>query len=449
MRRHPDLTAWLVLLLLAPLHSFCLVVHGYRWQPYQHQPGTGNGQLPLGKHRLAPSTTSDLQAPYAPPFPRRPGKHPAGFIALGDSYSAGIGTGFFNGTEDDCRHGYNAYPMLVQGDLNRNHGGHGPTFQFLSCTGSTVDDMLAGAEHSQIDEFNTTSTADFALLSIGGNDLGFFDIMNSCIFRFYSFYSGTCEAALQRADEQMASNQFEDRLRLVIMEILDRVRWEKRPWFTITVTGYARFFNADTDECDDYSFGMWWRGPKLQRELRQRMNDMVRAVNAKIRKSVDAINAAFAEPRVLFVDYDDAFEGHRFCEPNVVEPDYARNETWFFLVGGLDNAPPHMGEPGPGAGPGAMDALLPADSPLVDAQNCIGPAQKSGDWGEMALCMMAMAADRDPMLRTANGEVTAQNGMWYVPTYYGKTFHPRTLGHMAMRDRIYKAWREHYHVPMH
>ncbi|UKZ68895.1 uncharacterized protein TrAtP1_009913 [Trichoderma atroviride] len=443
MRWHPDLAIWL-LLLLAPLHSFCLVVHGDRWQPYQQQPENGNGQLPLGRHPLAPSTTSDLQAPYAPPFPRRPGKHPAGFIALGDSYSAGIGTGLFNGTEDDCRHGYNAYPMLVQGDLNRNHGGHGPTFQFLSCTGSTVDDMLAGAEHSQIDEFNTTATADFALLSIGGNDLGFFDIMNSCIFRFYSFYSGTCESSLQRASEQMAGTQFENRLRLVIMEILDRVRWEKRPWFTITVTGYARFFNADTDECDDYSLGMWWRGPKLKRELRQRMNAMVLAVNAKIRKSVDAINAAFAEPRVLFVDYDDAFEGHRFCEPNVVEPDYARNETWFFLVGGLDNAPPQMGEPGPGP----KDALLPADSPLVDAQNCIGPAQESGDWGEMALCMMAMAADRDPMLRMADGEVTAQNGMWYVPTYYGKTFHPRTLGHMAMRDRIYKAWREHYHVPL-
>lgn len=314
--------------------------------------------------------------------------------------------------------------MLVQSDLNRNHGGHEPTFQFLSCTGSTVNDMLAGAEHSQIDEFNTTATADFALLSIGGNDLGFFEIMNSCIFRFYSFYSGTCESALQRADEHMASTQFEDRLRLVIMEILDRVQWEKRPWFTITVTGYARFFNADTDECDDYSLGMWWRGPKLKRELRQRMNDMVLAVNAKIRKSVDAINAAFAEPRVLFVDYDDAFEGHRFCEPSVVEPDYLRNETWFFLVGGLDNAPPQMGEPM------INDALLPADSPLVDPHNCIGPAQKSGDWGEMALCMMAMAADKDPMLRTADGEVTAQNSMWYVPTYYGKTFHPVRIIHL-------------------
>ncbi|KAL7787032.1 SGNH hydrolase-type esterase domain-containing protein [Trichoderma ceciliae] len=453
MQRHLDFAILLFLLLSsAPIRSLCLVIHGDGRQ-------LKNEQLVFGQHRLgdtrssptASPTASRNQTPYGLPFPSRPGNRAAGFIALGDSYSAGIGTGLFNGTEDDCRHGYNAYPMLVQDDLRRSHdGGHGPTFQFLSCTGSTVDDMLSGAEHSQIDEFNTTSTTDFALLSIGGNDLGFFDIMNSCIFRFYSFYSGTCEDALRRADEQMAGTQFEHRLRLVIMEILDRVRWEKRPWFTITVTGYARFFNAETDECDDYSFGMWWRGPKLKRELRQRMNDMVVHVNDKIRRSVDAINAAFAEPRVLFVEYDDAFEGHRFCEPGVVEPDYARNETWFFLVGGLDNSPrePREERPGPGPEPGQKEAQLPPDSPLVDPETCIGPAQKSGDWGELALCMMAMAANKDSMLPRADGQVVAENSMWYVPTYYGKTFHPRTLGHMAMRDRIYKAWRDN-HVSLH
>ncbi|KAL6808607.1 SGNH hydrolase [Trichoderma camerunense] len=436
MARYPGVANWLLVLTLAwaPIRSLGLVI-----QPYEHH--LENEQLVLGQHRPeSPSTAYRSQAPYAPPFPSRPGNRPSGFIALGDSYSAGIGTGLFNGTEDDCRHGHNAYPMLVQEDLSRSlDGGEVPTFQFLSCTGSTVNDMLAGAEHSQIDEFNTTATADFALLSIGGNDLGFFEIMNSCIFRFYSFYSGTCESALRHADKQMASSDFEHRLRLVIMEILDHVRWEKRPWFTITVTGYARFFNADTEECDDYSLGMWWRGPKLKRELRQRMNDMVVDVNNKIRRSVDAINAAFAEPRVLFVDYDDAFEGHRFCEPGVIEPDYARNETWFFLVGGLDNTETPV--------LGASDALLPLDSPLVDPVNCLGPAQKSGDWGEMALCMMATAASKDVELRKADGRVVAENSMWYVPTYYGKTFHPRSLGHMAMRDRIYKAWRENNIIP--
>ncbi|KAL7814900.1 SGNH hydrolase [Trichoderma aethiopicum] len=422
MTRHPDVATWLLLLTLAPIRGLCLVAQGRGWQPYEH--AGGDEQLVLGRRPLEPSVASRPQAPYAPPFPGRPGSRPSGFIALGDSYSAGIGTGLFNGTEDDCRRGANAYPVLVQRDLNRSRdGGDEPTFQFLSCTGSTAGDMLAGAEHSQIDGFNTTLTADFALLSIGGNDLGFFDIMNSCIFRFYSFYSGTCETALRHADEQMASSEFEIRLRLVIMEILDRVRWEKRPWFTIT--------------CDDSSFGIWWRGPKLERKLRQRMNDMVVDVNNKIRRSVDAINAAFAEPRVLFVDYDEAFEGHRFCEPGVIEPDYARNETWFFLVGGLDN---NLEAEKPVLG--AQDALLPPGSPLVDPEICLEPAQESGDWGELALCMMAMAAEKDPMLRTADGQVVAENSMWYVPTYYGKTFHPRSLGHMAMRDWIYKAWRE-------
>lgn len=280
--------------------------------------------------------------------------------------------------------------------------------------------MLAGAKHSQIDSLNTSLDADFAVLSIGGNDLGFFEIMNSCIFRFYSFYSGTCDQALQRSKEAIEAPDFEHRLRLVIMEILDRVKWEKKPWFTITVTGYARFFNAETLDCDECSFGVWWRGPKLERQLRRRMNEMVLSVNDKIKRSVDAINSGFTEPRVHFVNYDDAFEGHRFCEPNVTEPDYGRNETWFFLVGGSDNSAvdqqSFLHE--------AYEKVLPQDSPLIDPDRCLDQAERSGDWGEKALCLVAMAARDDPNLRTSRNEVFAQNGMWYVPTYYGKTFHP-------------------------
>ncbi|OAA71946.1 esterase [Akanthomyces lecanii RCEF 1005] len=338
-------------------------------------------------------------------FPHRRGFPSTGFVALGDSYSAGIGTGL-NGSEVDCRLGSHAYPVLIRNDMmsaqsdpDRNATS---SFQHLSCTGSTIDDVLAGGARSQIDLFNTTDSADFAVLSIGGNDLGFFDIMNSCIFRFYSFYSGTCEAALQRSEQQIAGPEFDQRLRLLIMEILDRVHWEKRPWFTITVTGYARFFNADTAECDDYSLGMWWRGPKLKRDLRRKMNRMVVRVNRRIEQAVRVINGAFTEPRVLFVDYDDAFEGHRFCEPQVVEPDYLRNETWFFLVGGQDNdgsTMPHV--------------PLPPNSTL-----------------------------EDPWQLLQGGEAAALNSMWYVPTYYGKTFHPRTKGHMAIRDRVYQTWRE-------
>lgn len=282
--------------------------------------------------------------------------------------------------------------------------------------------------------------ADLATLSVGGNDLGFFAVVNACVFRFYSFYSGTCEAALAEAEAAIAGPDFEVRLQLVLAEILDKARWELRPWFGITVTGYARFFNAATAQCDDASLGVWYgsRGARLTRATRRRMNALVIAVNRKLERTIAEVNRRFASPKVFFVDFDAAFDGHRFCEEGVEEPDYTRNETWFFLVGGPDNArngsaelpgePGPEPEPEPGAGPGDVSAaVLSPFSPLVDPDSCLGPAEASGDWGELAICYMAMAKQRDPTLRLARDEFMIQNSMWYVPTYYGKTFHPVSL----------------------
>ncbi|KAI0014168.1 SGNH hydrolase [Xylariaceae sp. FL0662B] len=358
----------------------------------------------------------------------------AGFVAFGDSYSTGIGTGF-DGKEDDCRHGRHAHTRLIADDLSAIVGGRNRTaFQLLSCTGATTQEILSGDE-SQIDAFNVSLPADFAFLSVGGNDLGFFDVINACVFRFYHFYSGTCEEALKRARAHIESDEFDIRLQIIIMEILDKVRWEKKPWFVITVTGYARFFNEVTDECDDMSFGIWWNGPKLKKELRLKMNAMVLVANAKIRKTIDIVNSRFAEDKVLFVDYDKEFEGHRFCEQNVMEPDYGRNDTWFFLVGGPDNARNDTLSK-QASGP----KTLSPSSPLTNTSSCLQTAQRSGDWGELALCYMAMSRQMDPGLRFARGDLVAENSMWYVPTYYGKTFHPRSLGHEVMKNKIYQVW---------
>ncbi|KAJ2983584.1 hypothetical protein NUW58_g6227 [Xylaria curta] len=351
-----------------------------------------------------------------------------GFVAFGDSYSAGIGTGF-NGQENDCRQGIHAYTQLIATDRQPT------TFQFLSCTGATTANVMVGGEESQIDRFNASLPVDFALLSIGGNDLGFFEVMNACVFRFYNFYSGTCETALNHSRTLLESDDFEIQLRVVIMEILDKIRWEKKPLFTITMTGYARFFDELTDQCDNASFGVWWGGPKLTKKLRSDMNALVLTVNAKLRKTINAINSGFTKEKVIFVDYDDAFDGHRFCEPNVTEPDYQRSDTWFFFVGGPDNA-----RNGTQTQRSADVETLSPTSPLVDPSSCLGPAQRSGDWGMLAVCYMAMAKHHDPTLRTAHGDILALNSMWYVPTYYGKTFHPRSLGHEMIRNQIYKTW---------
>ncbi|KAK4448512.1 putative esterase [Podospora aff. communis PSN243] len=386
-----------------------------------------------------------------------------GFVALGDSYSAGIGTPIPGPRENNCRQGTGAYPFLLARDLLLNttaspEGNTTSPFQWLSCTGSLTTDLLSSpsssSSTSQIDAFTThPNPPTFATLSIGGNDLLFFDVLNACIFRFYSFYSGTCASALAASEAALASPDFDLRLLLVLREILDKVRWEKHPDFTITVTGYARFFNDATPDCDDVSLGVWWggagvvRGPKLSREVRRRMNELVVRVNEKIRATVEGVNGAFmGMERVLFVDYDEEFEGHRFCEEGVKEPDYGREETWFFLPGGGDSG---EGRGAPEPPPKDGEGWLEKESELVEAETCLERAEKGGDWGERALCYMAVVKERFPeerlMWEDKEERLKGQEvrTMWRAPTYYGKTFHPRSKAHEAIRDKIYEVWRQH------
>lgn len=397
-----------------------------------------------------------LTAPNASPLASESFRNSKGFVALGDSYSAGIGTGLdgdYLASEGDCRRGQHGYPLLLHLDMN-NATKTNTSMQWLSCTGAQTKDILSGTALSQVDLLNTSLPLDFATLSVGGNDLGFFDVMNACIFRFYSFYSGTCEAALAASDAAIASDVFEQRLEVILQEILDKVVWEKRPRFSITVTGYARFFNEITPECDDMSLGVWYGGPKLSQYIRTRMNELVVATNAKLQRTVGLVNARFSgeRPKVLFVNYDTLFDGHRFCEPGVIEPAYDRVDSWFFLVGGPDNARNKTMWPnGTNGDPEDKgygmhrnkETVLATGSALVDPDRCLAQAQTRGDWGQLALCYMAMAKSRDPSLRPAYKGVVPMNGMWWVPTYYGKTFHPRSLGCQGIRDRIYEAWMEY------
>lgn len=404
----------------------------------------------INQHVLAADSPSH---PSSPPNSYR---HALGFAALGDSYSAGIGTGLdgdYLTSEGDCRRGQHGYPLLLHKDLNKATHSN-TTLQWLSCTGSRTTDLLSTSPASQISALNTSLPLAFATLSLGGNDLGFFDVMNACIFRFYSFYSGTCESALAASDAALASPDFELRLAVVLQELLDAVGWEKRPGFAVTVTGYARFFNAETPACDDMSLGVWYGAPspKLSRYIRARMNALVLAANAKLRRTVEQVDRRYAGTRVLFVDYDGAFEGHRFCEPGVVEPAYDRIESWFFLVGGPDNARNVSSWPnGTNGDPEDEsryrrrlgEAVLAPGSQLVDPERCLAPAEERGDWGELALCYMAMAKHREPSLRPAHGGIIPMKGNWWVPTYYGKTFHPRSMGCEGIRDRIYDTWEKY------
>jgi hypothetical protein len=111
--------------------------------------------------------------------------------ALGDSYSAGIGAGARLGKPLDvhnvanhytdwwCSRYSNSYPYLLNealGDLNKQGG----KFQFLSCSCATTKEAI----DTQIPKLASGQNA--ILISSGGNDVGFADIINQCVYQFFS-----------------------------------------------------------------------------------------------------------------------------------------------------------------------------------------------------------------------------------------------------------------------
>ena len=99
----------------------------------------------------------------------------------------------------------------------------------------------------------------------------------------------------------------------------------------MVIRGYPAFFNAETPECDNYSFGFWGHVPLL-RERRATINRLVRLMNDHISAAVDRANGIWGSNSVLFVNPDEKFRDHRFCEPEVVEPDGSNDDVWLFLL---------------------------------------------------------------------------------------------------------------------
>jgi hypothetical protein len=101
--------------------------------------------------------------------------------------------------------------------------------------------------------------------------------------------------------------------------------------FQIHVLPYVGFFNHDTTPCNDVTFGGSWSWPGypavyLTKELRRELNDMVDALNSKIRKAVNI----FKDFGVFYAgEYGGAFNGHRFCENENPGEDFTDSHIWF------------------------------------------------------------------------------------------------------------------------
>lgn len=100
------------------------------------------------------------------------------FAVLGDSFASGVAwlpSKRYNYTDsDNCRRYFQAYGPQIEAS-----GKLGPDAKlyFLACSGSRTDKV----KNEQIPAIPRDST--FATVSVGGNDVGFFPVMDACVLR--------------------------------------------------------------------------------------------------------------------------------------------------------------------------------------------------------------------------------------------------------------------------
>jgi len=126
----------------------------------------------------------------------------ARYVALGDSYSSGLGAGNYISSSGSCDRSSNAYPEQWA-------AANAPaSFVSVACAGATTADVIS----SQVSALSASTT--LVSITIGGNDAGFSSVMETCVI----FSTNSCLNAIAAA-ETFISTQLLGRLDQVLQTI--------------------------------------------------------------------------------------------------------------------------------------------------------------------------------------------------------------------------------------
>ncbi|KAH5881681.1 hypothetical protein HBI91_028570 [Parastagonospora nodorum] len=331
------------------------------------------------------------------------------FASIGDSYSAGLGSG--DRLDWSCSRYASSYPNILHTSLLGENANR--THQFLSCSGATSTEILS----TQVPALS--SNLDLLTISAGGNDIGLTPILSNCVYQFYMSASDACQSAMDAARAKIAA---ETELYKNVTDLISASKPKMNPNGVIYYTGYATFFGTDDTTCDNVTWAVWrnveWSKQYLTLQMRRDLNDMVRAVNAIIRKAVDA-----AGPNVRFIDYDAAIEAARgrYCEKGIHEPDPSRAALAFYEWDTVDTGENrtalqnHTGEAVP---KGSFEAGIGSA-----VNKTLG---EHPDWefdGEKGF------VDKTGHERVGEEGVVGDTLHWLIPDSYKRVFHLRPGGH--------------------
>lgn len=173
----------------------------------------------MSRLRIRTTLALALTALVAPAVPSASAAVPDEYAGLGDSYSSGNGA-FSTNLDWGCGRNTYAYPYLVAQARPNTH------LTFVACQGAVTDDVV----NSQVNSL--TADTDYVSITIGGNDVGFANLIMNCA----GSLSFNCENATNEAKYKI-TNELPAKLDRAYAAIR-----AKAPNATVVVLGYGRMF---------------------------------------------------------------------------------------------------------------------------------------------------------------------------------------------------------------
>jgi lysophospholipase L1-like esterase len=215
---------------------------------------------------------------------------PSGYVAMGDSFSAGVGAPPYDAASGKCERSTLSWPKLLDAaddDLD--------LVAWPACGGAKIEHLLGPWDSRQLAaQVPADADLDVGLvtLTISGNDAGFSDLVGRCVL-------GDCSDVPGSADFQATLQAITDRL---ADELYPAIR-DAFPNARIVHVGYPRLTPAPGEPLG--SDCGWMNGAAEQ--------EAVAGIVAALDDAIEAAVDQTATGDVTFVDDLDTFEGHELC----------------------------------------------------------------------------------------------------------------------------------------
>jgi lysophospholipase L1-like esterase len=202
---------------------------------------------------------------------------PVNYVALGDSYSSGVGAGDYISSSGSCERSTKAYPEQWA-DANSP-----ASFVSVACLAASTADVLS----SQVSALSASTT--LVSITIGGNDAGFSRVIETCVLLPTRFCLNAVAAA-----EAFIATQLPGRLDQVLQTITAHA-----PNAKVVVLGYPDLYDlSKSGTCIG-----------LSTSDRTALDQSADELDGALQAAAQANNDTFADVRGQFA-------GHEICDSN-------------------------------------------------------------------------------------------------------------------------------------